>query len=124
MAILIAGQAVEARGADLLGAPAGVDGQLDTGAHLGRGQRVQVRTDLPHDLRRQIPARFGGLGFGGDVLDAEGEVLTQAGGDTAWPGQPHRPDAGEHGAHLAAGPDPRVTADLPSRFQIGQQPGG
>jgi hypothetical protein len=32
--VLIPGQALETQGADLLRAPSGVDGQLDTGAHL------------------------------------------------------------------------------------------
>ena len=32
--VVVAGQAVEVQGADLFGAAAGVDGQLDGGAHL------------------------------------------------------------------------------------------
>ena len=75
---------------------------------------------LPHDFRRQVPVRFSRFGFGGHVRLPDGEVLAQSGGEPAGAGQSHRPDAGEHRADLAAGPDPGVAADLSDRFEVGQ----
>jgi hypothetical protein len=71
-----------------------------------------VRADSPHDLRREIPIWFAWFGLGGDVAEVEGEVLAQARGEAAGPGQPEGSDAGKHVADLASGPDPRVGADL------------
>lgn len=53
--VLVAGQTVEVQLADLLRPAAGVDGQLNSGAHHQRGQLVQVSAELPHDLRGQVP---------------------------------------------------------------------
>jgi hypothetical protein len=50
----------------------------------------------------------------------DGEVFAKSGRDPAGAGQSHRPDAGEHRADFAAGPDPGVVADLPDGFEVGQ----
>jgi hypothetical protein len=65
----------------------------------------------------EIPIWFAWFRFGGDVADTDGEVLTQARGEAAGPGQPEGSDVGEHVADLASGPDPRVGADLPGLLQ-------
>jgi hypothetical protein len=44
---------------------------------------MQVRAELGHDLRRQVPIRFAWFGFGGYVADGDREVLAKAGGDSA-----------------------------------------
>jgi hypothetical protein len=67
--------------ADLVGAPPGVDDQIDgradvCGADALKG--VEVGAELTHDFRRQVTAGFGVLGVVGDVLLAEGEVVRQA----------------------------------------------
>jgi len=60
---------------------------------------------------------FAWFGLGGDVADTDGEVLAQARGKAAGPGQPEGSDVGQHVADLAGGPDPHLGADLPGLLQ-------
>ena len=108
-AVAVAGQAVPGQRADLVGAPPGIDDQLDDGADADpvlAFQRGELVAQLPHDLRRQVPGRSGMAGQVGDVAGGHREVIGQPGGGAAGAGQAHRADAGQDQREVAAGHDP------------------
>ena len=118
-AVGVAGQAVRRQGEDVLGAPPGVDRDLDRGAGLGGLQAVQAGAQRGHDLRRQVASRLAAFGAGGDVAAADHEVAGQPGGWLPGPGQADRADPSQDGLHVLADHGAVASADRARRFQVG-----
>jgi hypothetical protein len=79
-----------------------------------------MRAELAHDLGWEIAAGLGRLRLVGHVADADGEVLAETGGWPPGTGQAHGSGRGENLAHLAAGTDAGVGADLPGCLLVGE----
>lgn len=119
-AVVVTGQAVQRQRADLLGSSAGVDGQLDAGAHDRRAEVVQMGAQLAHDLRGQVAGGLGGLRLVRHVGDADREVLAQTRRWSSGPRQARGPSRRQHLADLTAGSDPPVDADGAGGLLVGK----
>ena len=119
-AVGVVGQAVQRQREDFLGAAAGVDEDLDGGADLRGAQQVEVVAQLAHDPGGQVPARFGQVGFGGDVVAVDRELVAEPGGRPARRGCTQLPQRGYGLADLAAGQQPGQRADRAGGLQVGQ----
>src|SRR6266568_879270 len=125
VAVAVTGQAVPGQVADVVGAAAGVDGQLDGDADLAAGPAQfldawQVAADLPHDLRREVTAGLIVLGFLGNIGDEQHEVVGQAGRGPAGPGQAEAADAGQDPLKLPDDPGPGLAGELLAGLLVGQ----
>lgn len=122
-AVGVAGQAVPAQPPDLLGAPTGVDEQLDRDPDLTAGRSAfeprQLLAQLRHDRRGQIPAGFTAFGFGGDVAEGEGEIVAQPRGGAAGRVSPSARIRPSIPLDVPADPGPQLRAALADRGQVG-----
>jgi hypothetical protein len=122
-AVAVAVQAAEPEGADLLGAAAGVDEQLDGHPHPPGAdglQHVQVLTQPGDDLGGQVPGRLARLRGMRHVPGQQREVIAQARGGLPGPGQAAGADVPGYLPQVPAGPLPQPPADLPGGLLEGQ----
>ena len=119
-AVLVAVQAVQRQGEDVLGPAPGVDADLGGDPDLDGFEGVEVGAQDGHDLRGQVAAGFAAFGIGGDVAAFDGEIAGQSRRGLSRPGQAQGADTGQHLAHVAADAVAAVAADLADGLQVGQ----
>ena len=80
----------------------------------------QPRGQGTHDLSGQVAAGLGPLRGPRDIAGGQREAAGEPSGGLAGRGQAKSTDPAEHPSGVLAEPDPPVTGELPSGFQVGQ----